>query len=97
MCRTDARFWGAQKTLDGVADSWLSSIENPDWRGGRPVENEMIGSDSAVVADKNSDTRRQETSLSLADAQEYFASFVPPDVSLADELIAERRKDAKRE
>ena len=33
----------------------------------------------------------------LQDIQEYVCSLVPPDVSLADELIQERREEAARE
>ena len=33
----------------------------------------------------------------LKDAQAYFASFVPPGVSLVDELLKERREEARRE
>ena len=33
----------------------------------------------------------------VQDAQRYFHSVIPAGVSLVDELIAERREDAKRE
>lgn len=37
------------------------------------------------------------TAQALRKAQEYFLSVIPADVSLVDELIAERREEAKSE
>lgn len=53
--------------------------------------------DSVVVFEDDDEVRLQSAAMALTQAQEYFASFVPAGVSLADELIAERRKEAERE
>lgn len=50
----------------------------------------IVESDGGHVVVKTSEQ-------ALKDAQAYFASFVPPGVSLVDELLRERRDEAARE
>lgn len=53
--------------------------------------------DAIVVVEDNHEIRIETAAAALARAQEYFASFVPGGVSLADELMADRREEAARE
>ncbi|MCA9212156.1 MAG: AbrB/MazE/SpoVT family DNA-binding domain-containing protein [Planctomycetales bacterium] len=57
----------------------------------------LLEGDSVLVVDDHDLIRIETSKDALREAQEYFASFVPPDVSLVDELIAERREEAARE
>lgn len=54
------------------------------------------GDSIVVVADQN-EIRLETAAQALLKAQEYFDSFVPDGVSLADELLAERRAEAASE
>lgn len=53
--------------------------------------------DSIVVFENDDQVRFQSAAMALSQAQDYFASFAPEGVSLADELIADRREEAERE
>lgn len=53
--------------------------------------------DSVVVFQEDDDVRIETATHALRRAQEYFASFVPQDVSLVEELLEERRQEAARE
>jgi hypothetical protein len=47
--------------------------------------------------DKKQESRTKTLRLRLAKAQRAIRKQVPPNVSLVDELIAERREEARRE
>ena len=53
--------------------------------------------DELLVIREGDGFRIQTYEQTLKAAQEYFCSFVPPDVSLVDELLAERRAEFERE
>lgn len=53
--------------------------------------------DSVLVVDDADQVRIETAAESLKEAQAYFAGLVPRDVSLADQLIAERRAEAASE
>ena len=53
--------------------------------------------DSVLVVDDTDEVRIETAADALKEAQAYFAGLVPRDVSLADELIAERRAEAASE
>ena len=53
--------------------------------------------DSVLVIDDDDAVRIETSAVALAEAREYFAALVPRHVSLADELIAERRAEAASE
>lgn len=53
--------------------------------------------DTVVVVDDEQGLHVQTLDQAIAEAQAYFCDCIPADVSLVDELIAERREEAKRE
>ena len=53
--------------------------------------------DSVLVVDDDGEVRIETSQDALKEAQAYFAELVPREVSLADELIAERRREAASE
>jgi len=53
--------------------------------------------DSVLVVGNNNAFRIQTAANALQEAQDYFSSFVPPDVSLVDEILIEHREEAARE
>ena len=53
--------------------------------------------DTLVIEDRPDGTKIQSLDAAVAAVQALVASFVPADVSLVDELIAERRAEAARE
>lgn len=53
--------------------------------------------DAIVVIEDDDEIRLETAAAALARAQDYFASFVPDGISLADELMAERREEVERE
>jgi bifunctional DNA-binding transcriptional regulator/antitoxin component of YhaV-PrlF toxin-antitoxin module len=53
--------------------------------------------DTLVIEDGPDGTKIQSLDAAVAAVQALVASFVPADVSLVDELIAERRAEAARE
>lgn len=53
--------------------------------------------DSVVVVGNEGFCLIATAKQSLADAQAYFTELVPPDVSLVDSLLAERRAEVARE
>lgn len=53
--------------------------------------------DPVVVIEDDHQFRIETATDSLRKAQNYFSSFVPEGVSLADDLISERRDEAARE
>ena len=53
--------------------------------------------DAIVVIEDDDEIRLETAAAALSRAQDYFASFVPEGVSLADELMAERREEVGRE
>lgn len=53
--------------------------------------------DSIVLVDGDDEVRLETAAQALLKAQEYFESFVPDGVSLADELLQERRDEAGHE
>jgi AbrB family looped-hinge helix DNA binding protein len=57
----------------------------------------MEAGDPIVVIEDENSCRIATAKQSLAEAQAYFADLVPPDVSLVDSLLAERRVEAARE
>ena len=50
-----------------------------------------------IVACEEGELRVYTREQALRRVQEYFRRFVPPGVSLVDELIADRREEARRE
>ena len=50
-----------------------------------------------MVACEEGELRVYSREQALRRVQEYFRRFVPPGVSLVDELIADRREEARRE
>ncbi|MFZ0306049.1 MAG: AbrB/MazE/SpoVT family DNA-binding domain-containing protein [Terracidiphilus sp.] len=53
--------------------------------------------DSVDISVKDYEVRISTREARLKQAQERIRKLIPPGVSLADELIAERREEAKRE
>lgn len=53
--------------------------------------------DTIVVVDDETGLHVKTLDQAIAEAQAYFLSHIPDDVSLVDQLIAERRAEAKRE
>jgi len=53
--------------------------------------------DSVLVIEDDGEIRIETATDALKEAQAYMASLVAPGVSLADELISERRKEAANE
>jgi AbrB family looped-hinge helix DNA binding protein len=53
--------------------------------------------DALTLDIEGNDLRLRTTAQALRAAQEYLRRFVPADVSLADELVADRRAEAARE
>jgi AbrB family looped-hinge helix DNA binding protein len=53
--------------------------------------------DSVLVVEEDHGYRIETAGQALQEAQAYFASLVPPSVSLVDELLQERRQEAARE
>ncbi|MFC1758389.1 AbrB/MazE/SpoVT family DNA-binding domain-containing protein [Planctomycetota bacterium] len=53
--------------------------------------------DSVLVIDDDGDIRIETAADALNEAQQYLAGVVPRNVSLVDELIAERRSEAAGE
>jgi AbrB family looped-hinge helix DNA binding protein len=66
-----------------------------------PVEmREALGikpGDSVDISVKDHEVRISTRAARLKQAQERMRKLIPPGVSLADELLAERREEAKRE
>lgn len=57
----------------------------------------VVSGDVLVMFEDHDEVRLESAARALARAQEYFAGFVPADVSLVDDLVAERREEAARE
>ncbi|MEZ6128903.1 MAG: AbrB/MazE/SpoVT family DNA-binding domain-containing protein [Planctomycetaceae bacterium] len=57
----------------------------------------VLNGDIIVMFADQDEVRLESAARALARAQEYFAGFVPADVSLVDDLVAERRDEAARE
>jgi len=53
--------------------------------------------DTIVVVDDDQGLHVKTLDQAIAEAQAYFRRHIPDDVSLVDQLIAERREEAKRE
>lgn len=53
--------------------------------------------DALTLDVEGNDLRLRTTAQALRAAQDYLRRFVPADVSLADELVADRRAEAVRE
>jgi AbrB family looped-hinge helix DNA binding protein len=53
--------------------------------------------DTVVVVDDDQGLHVKTLAQAIAEAQAYFCAGIPEDVSLVDQLIAERREEAKRE
>jgi hypothetical protein len=53
--------------------------------------------DRVLVEIEGNDLRIRDMHSVVAEVQAFVRSFVPDDVSLVDELIAERRREAERE
>lgn len=53
--------------------------------------------DPVLMIEDGRECRITTAGQSLAEAQAYFSALVPPDVSLVDSLLAERRAEAERE
>lgn len=53
--------------------------------------------DEMVVVEQDSGLEIKTLAQSVREAQDYFQRVIPADVSLVDELIAERRDEALRE
>jgi len=60
-------------------------------------EMKLAAGDGLLVVADEIGFRLETPELALREAQAYFASFVPPGVSLVDELLRERREEASRE
>jgi AbrB family looped-hinge helix DNA binding protein len=61
--------------------------ERHDWSEG----------DAVIVVDDERGVQVKSFDRVVAEAQAYVLSFIPQDVQLVDELLAERRADAARE
>jgi AbrB family looped-hinge helix DNA binding protein len=53
--------------------------------------------DSLIVTEADGEIRMATVESGIRKVQALIAQYVPPDVSLVDELIAERRAEAARE
>lgn len=60
-------------------------------------ELKLSAGDELLLVEDNAGFRLKTSEQALLEAQAYFASFVPPGVSLVDELLRERREEAARE
>lgn len=61
------------------------------------TRNQIAIGDPIVVVEREYGIEVKTLEQSVREAQEYFLEFIPADVSLVDELIAERREEALRE
>lgn len=61
------------------------------------LRKKLTEGDTVVVVDDEQGLHVMTLDQAIAEAQAYFCSRIPPGVSLVDELIAERREEAKRE
>lgn len=74
-----------------------------DGRGRLPIPPQMLEGiavrpgDRVLVEIEGNDLRIRNVRSVVAEVQAFVRSFVPDDVSLVDELIAERRHEAERE
>lgn len=74
-----------------------------DGRGRLPLPTQLLGAtgvrpgDRVLVEIEGNDLRVRNLRSVVAEVQAFVRSFVPDDVSLVDELIAERRREAERE
>jgi len=59
--------------------------------------NKLGEGDTIVVVDDENGLHVKTLEQAIAEAQAYFCSHIPASVNLVDELIAERREEAKRE
>lgn len=59
--------------------------------------NKLAEGDTVVVVDDENGLHVKTLDQAIAEAQAYFCSRIPANVSLVDELIAERRDEAKRD
>ncbi len=57
----------------------------------------MEAGDPIVLIEDQKSCRIATAKQSLAEAQAYFTELVPPEVSLVDSLLAERRAEVERE
>jgi hypothetical protein len=57
----------------------------------------MESSDTLVVVDDGHGLRLKTREQVKADVQAYFADLAPPNVSLADEIIRDRRAEHERD
>jgi len=60
-------------------------------------EMDLNGGSEVIVALDKGELRVYTRDLAIRRIQEYLRKIVPPGVSLVDELIAERREEARRE
>ena len=59
--------------------------------------NRIKEGDTLVVVEDDHGLHVKSLDHAIAEAQDYFCKVIPAEVSLVDELIAERREEAKRE
>lgn len=57
----------------------------------------LSAGDELLVVEDNMGFRLKTAEQALREVQEYIASFIPPGVSLVDELLRERREEVARE
>lgn len=88
------------QTLKNLPQTHSARVD-PSGRIVLPAEvRERLGikpGDTLVLQDEGIALRVQSYDQALADAQAFCANLAPPEVSLADELIADRRVEAARE
>lgn len=88
-----------ESSHDSARPAWVEI----DARGRLPIPSQMLGAlgvrpgDRVMVEIEGNDLRIRNVLAVVAQVQAFVRSFVPDDVSLVDELIAERRREAERE
>ncbi len=89
------------RRIDGEDEDPVRSVVEPDGRVAVPAAFlEALGvskGDSVVLSLEGDDLRLCGPEAAIRRAQRLVAQYVPADVSLTDELIAERRREAARE
>jgi bifunctional DNA-binding transcriptional regulator/antitoxin component of YhaV-PrlF toxin-antitoxin module len=88
-----------ESSHDSARPAWVEI----DARGRLPIPSPMLGAlgvrpgDRVMVEIEDNDLRIRNVLAVVAEVQAFVRSFVPDDVSLVDELIAERRREAERD
>ena len=59
--------------------------------------NRIKEGDTLVVVEDDHGLHVKSRDHAITEAQDYFCKMIPPEVKLVEELIAERREEAKRE